>query len=77
MTLSVLIVDDEPLARQRLQRMLRGEADLKLLPPCADGRAAVATIEAQHPDILFLDVQMPGMTGFEVLAEVARKKCRW
>jgi len=74
MTLSVLIVDDEPLARQRLQRMLRGEANLKLLPPCADGRAAVATIEAQHPDILFLDVQMPGMTGFEVLAEVGAKK---
>jgi len=74
MTLSVLIVDDEPLARQRLQRMLRGEADLKLLPPCADGRAAVAAIEAHRPDLLFLDVQMPGMTGFEVLAEIGPKR---
>ena len=50
MTLSVLIVDDEPLARQRLQRMLRGEPGLRLLPPCADGRAAVAAIHEQHPD---------------------------
>ena len=70
MTLSVLVVDDEPLARQRLQRLLRAEPDLRLLPPCADGRAAVAAIVAQRPDLLFLDVQMPGMTGFEVLAAV-------
>jgi two-component system LytT family response regulator len=74
MNYSVLIVDDEPLARQRLQRMLRGEADLRLLPPCADGRAAVAAIEAHHPDLLFLDVQMPGMSGFEVLAEIGPKR---
>jgi len=71
---SVLIVDDEPLARQRLQRMLRGEPDLKLLPPCADGRAAIAAIHELHPDLMFLDVQMPGMTGFEVLAAVGPKQ---
>jgi len=74
MTLRVLIVDDEPLARQRLQRMLRGEDDLELLAPCADGRAAVAAILEQRPDLLFLDVQMPGMTGFEVLATVGAKR---
>ena len=68
MTVSVLIVDDEPLARQRLQRMLRGEPGLRLLQPCADGRAAVAAIHEHQPDLLFLDVQMPGMNGFEVLA---------
>jgi two-component system, LytTR family, response regulator len=73
MTLSVLIVDDEPLARQRLQRMLRGEPGLRLLPPCGDGRAAVAAIHEQHPDLLFLDIQMPGMNGFEVLAAVGPK----
>jgi len=71
--LSVLIVDDEPLARQRLQRLLRGEPDLKLLPPCADGRAAVSVILERRPDLLFLDVQMPGMTGFEVLATVGSR----
>jgi two-component system, LytTR family, response regulator len=73
MTLSVLIVDDEPLARQRLQRMLRGEPGLRLLQPCTDGRAAVAAIHEHHPDLLFLDVQMPGMNGFEVLAAVGPK----
>jgi len=73
-TLRALIVDDEPLARQRLQRMLRGEDDLELLAPCADGRAAVAAILEQRPDLLFLDVQMPGMTGFEVLAAVGAKR---
>ena len=73
MTLSVLIVDDEPLARQRLQRMLRGEPGLRLLQPCADGHAAVAAIHEHHPDLLFLDVQMPGMNGFEVLAAVGPK----
>jgi len=73
MTIRVLIVDDEPLARQRLQRLLRSESDLELLAPCADGRAAVAAIHEHRPDLLFLDVQMPGMTGFEVLAAVGAR----
>jgi two-component system LytT family response regulator len=74
MTLRVLIVDDEPLARQRLQRMLRGEEDVELLTPCAEGRSAVAAILERKPDLLFLDVQMPGMTGFDVLAAVGAKR---
>ena len=74
MTLSALVVDDEPLARQRLQRMLRNEPDLNLLQPCADGRTAVVAIHEQRPDLLFLDVQMPGMSGFEVLAAVGPKQ---
>jgi two-component system, LytTR family, response regulator len=74
MTLRVLIVDDEPLARQRLQRILRGEDGVELLAPCADGRAAVAAVLEQRPDLLFLDVQMPGMSGFEVLAAVGARR---
>jgi len=74
MTLRVLIVDDEPLARQRLQRMLRAEDDLKLLPACADGPAAISAVLEQQPDLLFLDVQMPGMNGFEVLAAVGAER---
>jgi two-component system LytT family response regulator len=74
MTLRALIVDDEPLARQRLQRMLRAEADIELLAPCVDGPAAVAAILEQRPDLLFLDVQMPGMSGFDVLAAVGTKR---
>ena len=68
MTLKVLIVDDEPLARQRLQRLLRSEPDVTLLPACADGRSAVAAVAELAPDLLFLDVQMPEMSGFDVLA---------
>ena len=74
MTLEVLIVDDEPVARQRLQRLLRAEQDLRLLPACADGRSAVAAIIARQPDLLFLDVQMPEMNGFDVLAAVGVKR---
>ncbi len=74
MTLRVLIVDDEPLARQRLQRILRGEEGIELLAPCADGPAAVAAILERRPDLLFLDVQMPGMSGFDVLAAVGAKR---
>jgi two-component system LytT family response regulator len=73
-TLRVLIVDDEPLARQRLQRILRGDEGLELLAPCADGRAAIAAILEQKPDLLFLDVQMPGLTGFDVLAAIGAKQ---
>ena len=74
MSLEVLIVDDEPMARNRLQRLLRPESDLRLLPPCAEGRSAVAAIREQCPDLVFLDVQMPEMNGFEVLAEVGVKE---
>jgi two-component system LytT family response regulator len=70
MTWDVLIVDDEPMARTRLQRLLRPESDLRLLRPCADGRTAVAAIREQRPDLVLLDVQMPEMNGFEVLAAV-------
>jgi two-component system, LytTR family, response regulator len=73
MTISALIVDDEPLARKRLQRLLRTAPDLRLLPACADGRSAIAAIEQRRPDLVFLDVQMPEINGFEVLAAVGAK----
>jgi two-component system LytT family response regulator len=74
MTLATLIVDDEPMARKRLQRLLKTEPDVRLLPPCADGRSAVAAIEERRPDVVFLDVQMPEMNGFEVVAAVGVKQ---
>jgi two-component system, LytTR family, response regulator len=70
MNLRVLIVDDEALARQRLRRLLRSEADIDVLAECGDGCAAVVAIEEHHPDLIFLDVQMPQMSGFDVLAAV-------
>jgi two-component system LytT family response regulator len=74
MKLRVLIVDDEPLARQRLQRLLRAEADIEVLAECDEGRAAVVAIQEHRPDLVFLDVQMPEVNGFDVLAAVGAKQ---
>jgi two-component system LytT family response regulator len=62
------------MARNRLQRLLRAEPDVRLLSPSSDGRSAVAAIREQRPDLVFLDVQMPEMGGFEVLATVGVKQ---
>jgi two-component system LytT family response regulator len=66
-----LIVDDEPLARRRLRAILADEADIEIVGEAASGRAAVKTIAELRPDLLLLDIQMPGMDGFEVLEEIA------
>ena len=63
-----LIVDDEPLARQRISLLLQEEPDLQLLGECSSGAEALAAIQREAPDLLFLDVQMPGMDGFALLA---------
>jgi len=70
MTLRVLIVDDERLAREKIRRYLASEPDVEIAGECATGASAVAAIRAQHPDVVYLDVQMPGGGGFDVLAEV-------
>jgi len=62
-----LIVDDEPLAREKIVDMLAGDAEIEIVGECGDGLAAVAAIEAHKPDLLFLDVQMPELDGFGVL----------
>jgi two-component system LytT family response regulator len=67
MRLRVVTVDDEPLARERLRRLLRGDREVEIVAECGDGRAAVDAVREYTPDLLFLDVQMPGMDGFEVL----------
>lgn len=68
MKIRTLIVDDEPLARERLVQWLRLEPELELLGECADGRAAVDAIQREKPDLLFLDVQLPELDGFGVLS---------
>ncbi len=65
--LRVLVVDDEPLARERLRTFIGREPGFVLAGECANGNDAVVAIRQLNPDILFLDVQMPGLTGFEVL----------
>lgn len=67
MKLRVIIVDDEPLARQRVRSLLEEDAEVTILAECGDGAAAVEAIERERPDLVFLDVQMPRLTGFEVL----------
>jgi two-component system, LytTR family, response regulator len=66
-----LIVDDEPLARRGIRLRLAEHPDIEVAGEAEDGPAAVRMITALLPDLVFLDVQMPGMNGFDVLAEVA------
>lgn len=65
-----LIVDDEPIARRGIRQHLQAEPDVEIVGECANGREAVAAIDKQKPDLIFLDVQMPLMDGFGVVEAV-------
>jgi two-component system LytT family response regulator len=65
-----VVADDEPLARERLGTLLRGEPDVEVVAECADGARTVAAIQQLGPDLVFLDVQMPGSDGFDVIQAV-------
>ena len=69
-TARVLIVDDEPLARDCMRLALRGARNVELVAECCDGASAVDAIRHHSPDIVFLDVQMPGLDGFAVLDQI-------
>jgi two-component system, LytTR family, response regulator len=69
-SIRTLIVDDEPLARERLRGLLSAEAEVEIIGECASGTEAVATIRSAAPDLVFLDMQMPGCDGLQVLAEL-------
>lgn len=73
--LRALIVDDEPLARRRLKALLKDEADIQIAGECEDGASAVATAKRLSPDVMFLDVQMPGMDGFDVIEALGPERC--
>ena len=68
--LRVLIVDDEPLARQRIVDLLRHEPNVEIVGEADSGAVAVEKIRGMKPDLVFLDVQMPGKTGLEVVRDV-------
>lgn len=72
MKLRVLVVDDEPLARERVLRLLDGERDVEVVGECGDGRAAVTAIREGAPDLVFLDVELPELDGFAVLESIGR-----
>jgi two-component system LytT family response regulator len=70
MSVRVLIVDDEPLARKRIRRLLGSEPDIAVVGECGSGREAIEAIQELSPDLVFLDIQMPGIGGFEVLQSI-------
>lgn len=70
MPIRALIADDEELARNRIRLLLQAEPDIEVVAECKDGRQTVESIFLKGPDLLFLDVQMPEMDGFGVLASV-------
>jgi two-component system LytT family response regulator len=74
MTLRSLIVDDEPLARRRLRALLRAEPRVDIVGEAEDGAAAVEAIRRLEPDLVWLDVQMPGLDGFDVLEAIGANR---
>jgi two-component system LytT family response regulator len=68
--LTVVVVDDEPLARRRLARLLKKDASIEVVAQCAGGRAAVEEIRQRRPDLVFLDIQMPDLDGFAVVEAI-------
>lgn len=69
-----LIVDDEPVARNGIWSLLEEDPDIEVVGECADGRQAVESILRERPDLVFLDVQMPGLDGFGVLEELGAEE---
>ena len=62
-----LVIDDEPLAREMIREMLEADPDVEIIGECENGHEAIAAIRSLSPDIIFLDIQMPELGGFEVL----------
>jgi two-component system, LytTR family, response regulator len=70
MPIRALIVDDEPIARRSIRRLLDATADIEVIGECGDGESAVAAIAEHKPDLVFLDVHMPEMSGLDVIRQV-------
>ncbi|HSB29633.1 MAG TPA: response regulator, partial [Pyrinomonadaceae bacterium] len=68
--IKTIIVDDEPLARRNLRLLLESDPQIEILGECRNGKEAVKAIESMRPDLIFLDIQMPEMDGFDVLERV-------
>ena len=69
-TIRTIIVDDEPLARRNLRVLLEKDPQIEIVEECRNGREAVKAINSLTPDLIFLDIQMPELDGFDVLARV-------
>jgi len=73
-SIRALIADDEPLARERMRTLLGSEADIEVIGEARDGVEAVDAILAQNPDLVFLDVHMPKLDGFEVIQTIGAER---
>ena len=74
MKLSAIIADDEALAREGLRLLLAEDPDIEIIQECSNGRETIAAVKEQQADVLFLDIQMPGKDGFEVIHQVGMSK---
>ena len=72
MQIRTFLADDEPAARVRLRRLLDRHTQVKIIGEAANGIEAVEAIERLRPELLFLDIQMPGLSGFEVLKGLSK-----
>lgn len=70
MKIRALIVDDEALARQMIRSLISEDGEIEIVGECCDGQEAIAAIKKYQPDLMFLDIQMPGLSGFHVLEKV-------
>jgi two-component system, LytTR family, response regulator len=73
MTIRVVIADDEPPSRRALQQLLARHADVAVTAECADGESAIAAIQRDRPDVVFLDVRMPLASGLDVARQRDRR----
>lgn len=74
MKLKALIADDEPLARERLRFLLSDDEEIEIVAECRNGREVIATHNNMSVDVLFLDIQMPGIAGFEVVEQIGPER---
>lgn len=72
MAIKTIIIDDERLARNELKKMLQDHKDIEVIDEAANVDEGIEKMEILHPDLIFLDIQMPGKTGFDLLAEVEK-----
>ena len=70
LSLTALVVDDEKLAREGLALRLEALGSVDILEQCENGRAALRAITAYEPDVVFLDIQMPGISGFDLISQI-------
>ena len=70
--MKAIIIDDERLARAELKKLLQDFPEIEIIDEAANAEEGITKIESQHPDLIFLDIQMPGKTGFDMLSQLER-----